>query len=213
MERVKAILLIGGIAFFGLAFALMAILPIMTLSDLPMQQLPHLAPEVSYAFTDLHERYPEAFEKAFEGGPTLGNYYAALRRGREVYVGEGCWHCHSQYVRPVSNEALRFGPVSVAAEYQNVMQKPVLFGTRRVGPDLTREGGKRSNDWHVAHFWKPRATSPVSVMPRYPWLYDVPGGDGLPVLNRDGFSLVAYVQWLGTWARPEPEMEATGETP
>ena len=57
-------------------------------------------------------------------------------------MGEGCWHCHSQFVRPVSNEERRWGPVSKTEEYQNELQRPVMFGTRRVGPDLSREGGR-----------------------------------------------------------------------
>ena len=88
---------------------------------------------------------------------------------------------------------------------------PVLFGTRRVGPDLTREGGKRPNDWHAAHFWSPPDVVPVSVMPRYPWFFSAPAEGQAPTLNRDGFSILAYVQWLGTW--PRPPVEGEGSSP
>ena len=65
----------------------------------------------------------------------------ALKLGRDTYIAEACWHCHSQFVRPVSNEDIRFGKVSYSAEYMNEMFLPHLFGTRRVGPDLIRESG------------------------------------------------------------------------
>jgi hypothetical protein len=201
MEKVRAILVICGIGFFVLAFALMGLLPILTLSDLPTQKLIDISPEVPDFFHDLASRYPQSFARNV-GEPSLRNYHDAVRRGREIYVAEGCWHCHSQYVRPVSNEGLRFGEVSVAEEYQNEMQQPVLFGTRRVGPDLTREFGKRTNDWHAAHFYEPRNTSPVSVMPSYQWFFDPAVGDAAPVPNADGLAIISYVQWLGSWKRP-----------
>jgi cytochrome c oxidase cbb3-type subunit 2 len=102
-------------------------------------------------------------------------------------------------VRPVSKEDLRFGPVSTPAEYQNMMNLPHLFGTRRVGPDLIRESGKHSNDWHVAHFYDPRSVAPYSVMPSYPWFYDEQRRP-----NARGLALVDYVQWLGSWVSEVP---------
>lgn len=126
-----------------------------------------------------------------------------LALGRKVYVGEGCWHCHSQYVRPVSNETKRWGPVARSYEYQNELQRPVMFGTRRVGPDLSREGGRRSNDWHAVHFLQPSLVSPNSPMPNYPWLFD--GDASRP--NRRGLALILYVQWLGSWLESYPDYE------
>jgi cytochrome c oxidase cbb3-type subunit 2 len=99
------------------------------------------------------------------------DYTGEERRGRAVYVREGCWYCHSQYVRPVAGEALRWGPVSEAGEY--VHDQPHLLGTRRIGPDLTRVGLKYSDDWHYAHTWDPRLAVPESIMPRFRWLFDV----------------------------------------
>src|SRR5690606_18651204 len=84
---------------------------------------------------------------------------------------------HSQYVRPVANEVQRFGPVQRSDHDNNALQRPVLWGTRRVGPDLTHEGGLRSNDWQIAHLWDPASTTPGSITPRYPWLF------------REGFSV------------------------
>jgi cbb3-type cytochrome c oxidase subunit II len=208
---VRAILLLAGVGFFALAFVLMGVLPIVTLSDIPMKSLAEVAVTVPESFRDAAARWPASFARSF-GEPSLENWHAALRRGHVIYVGEGCWHCHSQFVRPVSNEGLRFGPVSIAEEYQNEMQMPVLFGTRRVGPDLTREGGKRTNDWHVAHFWDPRSIVPTSVMPRYPWFFEPQVGGALPTgPNRDGLCILAYVQWLGTW--PRPDVESTEGAP
>ena len=80
-------------------------------------------------------------------------------------------------------------------EYANELNMPPLWGTRRIGPDLIRRGGRHSNDWHVAHFYHPPDVSPVSVMPSYPWFYE---SDGLTP-NKTGLSIIAYVQWLGSW--------------
>jgi len=120
-----------------------------------------------------------------------------------VYIGEGCWHCHSQFVRPVSNESKRWGPVSKTEEYQNVLQRPVMFGTRRVGPDLSREGGRRSNDWHAVHFHRPQSVSADSPMPQYPWFFD--GAPDKP--NKRGLAVMTYVQWLGSWLESYPYYE------
>ena len=116
-----------------------------------------------------------------------------MQLGRDLYAGQGCWHCHSQYVREVSNEEQRFGPPSVAQEYENELNQPHLWGTRRVGPDLSREHGVRTNDWHIAHFINPRNVISNSVMPAYDFWFDERG-----VPERDGFAIVTYVQWLGT---------------
>lgn len=89
--------------------------------------------------------------------------------GRGVYIREGCWYCHSQYVRPVAGEELRWGPVSEAGEY--AFDLPHLFSTRRIGPDLTRVGLKYADDWHYAHHWDPRLVVPESLMPSFPWLF------------------------------------------
>jgi len=98
------------------------------------------------------------------------DYTALEARGRAVYIREGCWYCHSQYVRPVAGEELRWGPLSEAGEY--AWDQPHLFSTRRIGPDLTRVGLKFSDDWHYAHHWDPRMVVPESMMPRFRWLFD-----------------------------------------
>ncbi len=98
------------------------------------------------------------------------DYTELEQSGRQVYIREGCWYCHSQYIRPVTGEDKRWGPVSQAGEY--AFDVPHLFSTRRIGPDLTRVGLKYSDHWHLAHHWNPRVVVPDSNMPAFPWLYD-----------------------------------------
>jgi cytochrome c oxidase cbb3-type subunit 2 len=99
------------------------------------------------------------------------DYTPLERLGREVYIRDGCWYCHSQYVRPVAGEAARWGPVSEAGEY--AWDLPHLLSTRRIGPDLSRVGLKYGDDWHYAHLWSPRTVVPESIMPSFRWLFDV----------------------------------------
>lgn len=207
-ESKSGVLLIGGVGFFVLAFVVMGLLPWTIYLDQPEKSLDDLVAEGMVSeFVELAERWPEPFKKAFPEGVTTGSFASALKRGHEIYVAEACWHCHSQQIRPVSNEDLRWGPVSHAREYQNVLQRPVLFGTRRVGPDLIREAARRSNDWHAAHFYKPTSVVPVSVMPSYRWFFDE---NSYP--NRDGFSIITYVQWLGSWLPEYPYFQGEGPT-
>ncbi|MCY0150054.1 cytochrome-c oxidase, cbb3-type subunit II [Hoeflea sp. G2-23] len=88
--------------------------------------------------------------------------------GRNIYIREGCYACHSQMVRTLRDEVERYGPYSLAAESQ--YDHPMLWGSKRTGPDLARLGTKYSDDWHVAHLTDPRAVVPTSIMPAYPWL-------------------------------------------
>ena len=99
-------------------------------------------------------------------------YSPLQERGRGVYVREGCWYCHSQYVRPVTGETRRWGPVTQSGEY--AYDLPHLFSTRRIGPDLSRVGLKYSDAWHLAHFWSPRMVVPDSIMPRFSALFEGP---------------------------------------
>jgi cytochrome c oxidase cbb3-type subunit 2 len=100
------------------------------------------------------------------------DYTPLQQHGRSVYLREGCWYCHSQFVRPVTGETRRWGPVSESGE--TVYDVPHLFGTRRIGPDLMRVGLKYSDEWHLAHFWNPRMLSPDSVMAPYRGLFATP---------------------------------------
>jgi len=95
-------------------------------------------------------------------------YTALEQRGRDIYIREGCYLCHSQMIRPFRDEQMRYGHYSLAAESQ--YDHPFQWGSKRTGPDLARVGKKYSNDWHVQHLMAPRSMVPESVMPNYPWL-------------------------------------------
>ena len=99
--------------------------------------------------------------------------YTALQlAGRDVYVREGCYNCHSQMIRPLRAETLRYGHYSVAGEF--VYDHPFQWGSKRTGPDLHRVGGKYSDEWHRIHLHNPRDVVPESNMPAYPWLEKTP---------------------------------------
>ena len=89
-------------------------------------------------------------------------------RGRDIYIREGCYTCHSQMIRPFRDEDLRYGHYSLAAESK--YDHPFQWGSKRTGPDLARVGGKYSNAWHTQHLTAPRSVVPESIMPNYPWL-------------------------------------------
>lgn len=89
-------------------------------------------------------------------------------RGRDIYIREGCYTCHSQMIRPFRDEQLRYGHYSLAAESK--YDHPFQWGSKRTGPDLARVGGKYSNEWQVQHLLQPTSVVPESVMPNYPWL-------------------------------------------
>ena len=95
--------------------------------------------------------------------------YTALQlAGRDIYLREGCYNCHSQMIRPFRAETERYGPYSVAGEF--VYDHPFQWGSKRTGPDLARVGGRYSDDWHRVHLDNPRDVVPESNMPGYPWL-------------------------------------------
>ena len=89
--------------------------------------------------------------------------------GRDIYVSEGCYNCHSQMIRTLAPEVMRYGDYSHLGE--SIYDFPYQWGSKRTGPDLAREGGKRSDDWHYYHMLDPRSVSPGSNMPNYPWLF------------------------------------------
>lgn len=179
IEKFSGIFLIAGIVMFFGAIIGLAVVPVwMVDSTTPWQEIA--------------TKVPEDFEKDF---PTLDSYKAALVKGRDLYIAEACWHCHSQYVRPTANESLRYGAVSLPSESQNELNLPQLFGTRRVGPDLSREAGKRTNDWHYAHLYSPTSVVPQSVMPGYTWYFETV--NGVPTPKYEAKAIVAYLQWLG----------------
>ncbi len=98
----------------------------------------------------------------------LKPYDAVQLAGRDIYLREGCYNCHSQMIRPFRAETERYGHYSVAGEF--VYDHPFQWGSKRTGPDLHRVGGRYSDEWHVAHLMNPRDVVPESNMPAYPWL-------------------------------------------
>jgi cytochrome c oxidase cbb3-type subunit 2 len=149
--------------------------------------------------------------------------YSALQlSGRDIYIREGCYVCHSQMIRPFRAETERYGHYSVAGEF--VYDRPFQWGSKRTGPDLARVGGRYSDDWHRVHLINPRDVVPESIMPGYPWLQDTTLDSGdvktkMTVLRRLGHpysdddinkaaeqlkgktemdAVIAYLQALGT---------------
>ncbi len=124
---------------------------------------------VVVAVGGLVEIVPLFFQRSTtEPVPGLKPYTALQVAGRDIYVREGCYNCHSQMIRPFRAETLRYGHYSMAGEF--VYDRPFQWGSKRTGPDLARVGGRYSDDWHRAHLINPRDVVPESIMPGYPWL-------------------------------------------
>ncbi|PIT75326.1 cytochrome-c oxidase, cbb3-type subunit II [Limnohabitans sp. B9-3] len=124
---------------------------------------------MSVAIGGLVEIVPLFFQKSTTEPVTGVMPYTALQlAGRDIYVREGCYNCHSQMIRPFRAETLRYGHYSVAGE--SVYDHPFQWGSKRTGPDLARVGGKYSDEWHRVHLNNPRDLVPESNMPEYPWL-------------------------------------------
>ena len=103
-----------------------------------------------------------------ESAPDMRVYTPLEVAGRNIYIREGCYACHSQMIRTLRDEVERYGPYSLAVESK--YDHPMLWGSKRTGPDLARIGGKYSDEWHVIHLNNPRAAVPESIMPAYTWL-------------------------------------------
>jgi cytochrome c oxidase cbb3-type subunit 2 len=126
----------------------------------------------------------------------LKPYDALQLTGRDVYVREGCYNCHSQMIRPFRAETERYGPYSVAGEF--VYDRPFQWGSKRTGPDLARVGGRYSDDWHRVHLRNPRDVVPESNMPAYPWL---------AASTADASSIQAKMKVLRTLGAPYTDAE------
>ena len=121
----------------------------------------------------LVEIVPLFFQKSTtEAVAGVKPYSALALEGRDIYVREGCYVCHSQMIRPFRAETERYGHYSVAGEF--VYDRPFQWGSKRTGPDLARVGGRYSDEWHRAHLINPRDVVPESIMPAYPWLDRTP---------------------------------------
>jgi cytochrome c oxidase cbb3-type subunit 2 len=123
------------------------------------------------SFGGLVQIVPLYFQGAgTDPAPGVKPYPALNLAGRDVYIREGCYVCHSQMIRPFRSETERYGPYSLAGE--SVYDHPFQFGSKRTGPDLARVGGRYSDEWHRVHLLNPRDVVPESNMPRFPWLAD-----------------------------------------
>jgi cytochrome c oxidase cbb3-type subunit 2 len=177
----------------------------------------------------LVEIVPLFFQKSTtEPVAGLKPYSALQLTGRDIYVREGCYNCHSQMVRPFRAETERYGHYSVAGEF--VYDRPFQWGSKRTGPDLARVGGRYTNEWHRIHLMNPRDLVPESNMPGYPWLARAAADDGtirtkMGMLQKIGHpysqaqidkapdelkdktemdALIAYLQVLGTALKKAP---------
>jgi mono/diheme cytochrome c family protein len=168
---------VAGVVFFAMSVALLGLWPKRVLEA----QAKAMGPEYTLELSD------------------------SARRGRQIYSREGCAYCHTQQVRYVHSDMARFGRPTLAWETRT--DAPQLWGTRRIGPDLSRAAGTRPQDWHFAHLFSPRSVVPDSVMPSYTVLFD--GAADRP--RQDAFDLVAYLESLGrarALAGPEGEARA-----
>ena len=128
--------------------------------------------------------------------------YTALQlAGRDIYVREGCYNCHSQMIRPLRAETLRYGHYSVAGE--SVYDHPFQWGSKRTGPDLARVGGRYSDEWHSIHLNNPRDLVPESNMPAYPWLAKTPV---------DALSMPVHMRALRTVGVPYTDAQIAAAT-
>ncbi len=126
---------------------------------------------VAVSFGGIAEIVPLMFQaEAIKPLPGVKPYPALELAGREVYIREGCYNCHSQMVRTLRFETERYGHYSLAGE--SVYDRPFQWGSKRTGPDLARVGGRYSDDWHRVHLNNPRDLVPESNMPGFPWLAD-----------------------------------------
>ena len=171
----------------------------------------------------LVEIVPLFFQKSTtEPVAGLKPYDALQLTGRDVYIREGCYNCHSQMIRPFRAETERYGPYSVAGEF--VYDHPFQWGSKRTGPDLARVGGRYSDEWHRVHLNNPRDVVPESNMPGYPWLAkaaidpksvapkmkalsmvgvpyteaDMSGAEKVVAGKTEQDALIAYLQVMGT---------------
>ncbi len=134
-----------------------------------------------------------------EPAPGVKPYDALRLAGREVYIREGCYNCHSQMIRPFLSETERYGPYSLAGE--SVYDHPFQFGSKRTGPDLARVGGRYSDEWHRVHLINPRDVVPESNMPGYPWLAE---------RGIDGALIEKKMRTLGMLGHPYSEEDYAG---
>jgi cytochrome c oxidase cbb3-type subunit 2 len=147
--------------------------------------------------------------EAIEPLPGVRPYPALELAGRDVYVREGCYNCHSQMVRTLRFESERYGHYSLAGE--SVYDRPFQWGSKRTGPDLARVGGRYSDDWHRVHLNNPRDVVPESNMPAYPWLAKRPVDIGRTVARMRALQRIGDPYTDGEIAQAPQELEGRTE--
>lgn len=154
---------------------------------------------IGYAYPAFFSKHDVSKVKDISGNiVTVRPYTEQEKLGREIYISESCSTCHSQFVRPIGGDEKRYGPVSQAGEF--AYDKINTLGTRRIGPDLAREGGKRTDEWQYKHLANPQAVTQGSIMPKFVWFFekDEKGEPDVAKPTVEGRALVAYLQRLGT---------------
>jgi cytochrome c oxidase cbb3-type subunit 2 len=155
---------------------------------------------LTVAVGGLVEIVPLYFQKSTtEPVAGLKPYTALQVAGRDIYTREGCYNCHSQMIRPLRAETLRYGHYSVAGEF--VYDHPFQWGSKRTGPDLARVGGRYSDEWHRVHLHNPRDVVPESNMPSYAWLEKTPA---------DADTISAHMRALRVVGLPYTDEEIAG---
>ena len=155
---------------------------------------------VALSFGGLAEIVPLMYQaEAIEPLPGVKPYPALELAGRDIYVREGCYNCHSQMVRTLRFETERYGHFSLAGE--SVYDRPFQWGSKRTGPDLARVGGRYSDDWQRVHLNNPRDVVPESNMPSFPWLEKTP---------LDGEQVTAHMRGLKTLGDPYTAADIEG---
>ncbi len=155
---------------------------------------------IAVSFGGLAQIVPLMFEaEAVDPLPGVKPYPALELAGRDVYIREGCYNCHSQMVRSLRFETERYGHYSLAGE--SAYDHPFQWGSKRTGPDLARVGGRYSDDWHRAHLINPRDVVPESNMPSFPWLQD---------RQIDGVQLKANMRGMSKLGVPYTQAEIDG---
>ena len=203
----------------ALVLPIAGLVEIVPLFIIPSTMEHNAAPELVW------QRQPGQTLHDHKSGDGMRPYTSLELAGRDIYLREGCYVCHSQMIRPFRDEKERYGHYSLASE--SMYDHPFQWGSKRTGPDIARLGGKYSDDWHRKHLRAPRSLVPESVMPNYPWLMEnsIEGKDmatrftvmrllGVPYTDQDiatanaelagkteEDAMVAYLQVLGTMAK------------
>ena len=208
LERFPGVFMLGGIVLFMVGLLVSVVMPSVAILNQREEtaSIEDLAAEpAGSGFETLANTYPEEFDDIWPEGPTPANYADALEMGRDLYIENACFQCHTQQVRPFEHETARYGSESSLLDQDNDLQKPHLLGLRRIGPDLARAGRQHDVEYWVQYLYDPTTLVPDAAMPAYPWFFEE---EGIP--NEEGFAMIAYLDWLGDY-QPVPTEDDESE--